>query len=69
MKKADLKYATWQKSSYSNGQSSCVEWSPTTAANAGAVPIRDSKDPNSPVLAVSPTAWSAFVAFAARSEV
>ncbi|MEV0262929.1 DUF397 domain-containing protein [Streptomyces sp. NPDC050617] len=65
--RADLAGTKWRKSSYSNSNSNCVEWAPAVAAT-GVVPVRDSKDPNGPVLAVSPAAWSAFVAFAARSE-
>ncbi|MFD7108450.1 DUF397 domain-containing protein [Streptomyces celluloflavus] len=50
----------WVKSSYSNNGGSCVEWAPA-AAVTGAVPVRDSKDPHGPVLAIAPAAWSAFV--------
>lgn len=48
--------ASWRKSSRSNGD--CVE----VAAAVGAVGVRDSKDPAGPVLAVSPAAWSSFLA-------
>jgi hypothetical protein len=52
------KQADWKKSSYSKGDSECVEVaSPTYAAIA----VRDSKDPHGPVLAFSPESWSAFV--------
>ncbi|WP_078644975.1 DUF397 domain-containing protein [Streptomyces varsoviensis] len=34
----------------------------------GIVPIRDSKTPHGPVVTVSPTAWSAFVAFTAGRD-
>ncbi|MFE7114446.1 DUF397 domain-containing protein [Streptomyces sp. NPDC057654] len=60
----------WQKSSYSSSNGgNCVEWAPATVATHGVVPVRDSKVPHGPTLAVSPDAWSAFVAFAARSDV
>ncbi|WP_367428635.1 DUF397 domain-containing protein [Streptomyces celluloflavus] len=51
----------WVKSSYSGSGGTCVEWSPTTTAVTGAVPVRDSKDPHGPVLTIAPAAWSTFV--------
>ncbi|QIY56839.1 DUF397 domain-containing protein [Streptomyces sp. RPA4-5] len=49
----------WFKSSYSNNGGDCIE----VAANVpGAVPVRDSKDPNGPALAFSANGWSSFVA-------
>ncbi|MFH8980874.1 DUF397 domain-containing protein [Streptomyces varsoviensis] len=58
----------WVRSSYSGPEGGqCVEWAPGAVAH-GVVPVRDSKDPEGPVLAVSPGAWAAFVAFAARSD-
>ncbi|MFG2128735.1 DUF397 domain-containing protein [Streptomyces sp. NPDC048751] len=49
----------WTKSSYSVGNGECVEVkSPTLSALA----VRDSKDPQGPVLAFPADAWSAFVA-------
>ncbi|MEU2432824.1 DUF397 domain-containing protein [Streptomyces sp. NPDC007861] len=54
---------SWHKSSYSSsGSGDCVEVAtcPTT------VHVRDSKAKQGPRLALSPTAWSAFVAYAAR---
>ncbi|WP_331765316.1 DUF397 domain-containing protein (plasmid) [Streptomyces sp. NBC_01384] len=50
----------WVKSSYSSGDQSCVE----VAKVPGAVPVRDSKNPEGPALAIAPHAWSAFIAFA-----
>ncbi|MGA5197311.1 DUF397 domain-containing protein [Streptomyces exfoliatus] len=48
----------WRKSSYSSAEGGeCVE----VAAHPAAVHIRDSKNPDGPQLAVSPTAWAAFV--------
>jgi hypothetical protein len=50
---------TWRKSSYSSSQGDeCVE----PADLAGAVGIRDSKDPDGPRLAVSRDAFRAFMA-------
>ncbi|MEG3626422.1 DUF397 domain-containing protein [Streptomyces poriticola] len=52
----------WFKSSYSAGDGGeCVE----VAARPGKVHVRDSKDTTRPALAVDPTAWTAFVEFAA----
>ncbi|MFF9783318.1 protein of unknown function (DUF397) [Streptomyces sp. SceaMP-e96] len=49
----------WFKSSYSNNGGDCIE----VAANIpGAVPVRDSKDPNGPALTFSANGWSSFVA-------
>nr|WP_145485160.1 MULTISPECIES: DUF397 domain-containing protein [Streptomyces] len=55
----------WFKSSYSSGgDGDCVEVATTPAT----IHIRDSKDKQGPQLALTPTTWSAFVAYAgARS--
>ncbi|MEV0870666.1 DUF397 domain-containing protein [Streptomyces sp. NPDC049950] len=53
----------WFKSSYSAGDGGqCIE----IAAGVGVVHVRDSKDTTRAALAVEPTAWAAFVGFAAR---
>ncbi|KUN84630.1 DUF397 domain-containing protein [Streptomyces griseoruber] len=56
----DLSDALWTKSSYSNGDGgNCVE----VAANLPhLIPVRDSKLPHGPVLLLTPTAWSPFLA-------
>ncbi|MFD7452326.1 DUF397 domain-containing protein [Kitasatospora sp. NPDC059827] len=48
----------WRKSSFSGAQSDCVE-----VADRGidVVPVRDSKDPDGPVLLLSAEAWASFV--------
>ncbi|MFJ3087185.1 DUF397 domain-containing protein [Streptomyces sp. NPDC086838] len=53
----------WHKSSYSGSEGdSCVE----VATCPAAVHVRDSKDQHSPELALSPSTWSEFVAYAAQ---
>ncbi|GAA2659801.1 DUF397 domain-containing protein [Streptomyces aculeolatus] len=52
----------WVTSSYSNGDGGgCVEWAPMLTVS-GVVPVRDSKDPDGPALAISAAGWRAFVA-------
>ncbi|MBD0672474.1 DUF397 domain-containing protein [Streptomyces sp. CBMA156] len=52
----------WFKSSHSGNE--CVEVAETTTA----VHVGDSKDKSGPQLTFSPTAWQAFVTFAATTE-
>ncbi|GGO57380.1 hypothetical protein GCM10012287_53130 [Streptomyces daqingensis] len=64
----DLSRAEWVKSSYSgNGGANCVEWAPAYV-NAGAVPVRDSKDPDLQALTFEPSAWSSFITAVQRDE-
>ncbi|MEU4920233.1 MULTISPECIES: DUF397 domain-containing protein [Streptomyces] len=59
----------WVKSSYSNTDGgNCIEWAPSVAGT-GRVPVRDSKTPHGPFLAVSPAAWQGFVELAKRAAV
>ncbi|GAB7074324.1 MULTISPECIES: DUF397 domain-containing protein [unclassified Streptomyces] len=54
----------WTKSSYSSqDDGNCVEWAPSVAlaTGTGTVPVRDSKAPARPHLAVSSAAWQVFV--------
>jgi hypothetical protein len=48
---------SWRKSSASGGGNECVE----IACRGSSVLVRDSRDPSGPVLAFTPTQWSAFV--------
>ncbi|NGO69761.1 DUF397 domain-containing protein [Streptomyces sp. SB3404] len=57
---------TWFKSSYSGGQGGeCLEaalaWRESTHRCAS-IHIRDSKNPDGPALALSPAAWTSFLA-------
>ncbi len=54
----------WVKSTYSAGEGQCIEWAPDDAATTGVVPVRDSKDPNGPVLRFTAEGWAGFVKFA-----
>ncbi|MEU9041067.1 MULTISPECIES: DUF397 domain-containing protein [unclassified Kitasatospora] len=57
---------SWRKSSYSGAEGGdCVEVALTDIA----VQVRDSKDPEGPVLKVAPASWAAFVRFASASHV
>ncbi|MGP4002911.1 DUF397 domain-containing protein [Streptomyces sp. 8N706] len=58
--------AVWHKSSYSNGSGGeCVEVTTHDPAITG---VRDSKDPNGPVLLFPSTAWAHFVAAVRQGE-
>ncbi|WP_406422488.1 DUF397 domain-containing protein [Streptomyces sp. NBC_00873] len=53
----------WFKSSYSGSQGdSCVE----VAKGTRAIHVRDSKDHQSPELALSPAAWDDFISYATQ---
>jgi uncharacterized protein DUF397 len=47
----------WRKSSYSSDSGNCVEVAPTS----GVVAVRDSKDPDGPVLWFGADTWRRFV--------
>ncbi|MDX3453596.1 DUF397 domain-containing protein [Streptomyces sp. ME02-8801-2C] len=55
----DLSGAQWRSSSYSGGNNECVEIADNVPA---VIPVRDSKRPAGPVIAVAPQAWGAFIA-------
>jgi hypothetical protein len=52
----DLTTANWRKSSRSSGQANCVE----IARVADRTAVRDSKNPDGPVLLFGNVDWSAF---------
>ena len=54
----DLSTAVWRRSSRSSATANCVEM----AAAGPAVGVRDSKDPDGPVLMLPATSWTHFVA-------
>ncbi|MFC4588196.1 DUF397 domain-containing protein [Sphaerisporangium corydalis] len=54
----DLTQVRWRRSSFSGSGNNCVE---VSRGFPGAVAVRDSKNPTSPVLRVTPAAWRAFV--------
>ncbi|MET9501763.1 DUF397 domain-containing protein [Streptomyces sp. NPDC006622] len=60
----DASELAWFKSSYSGGTdgNSCVE----LALTPGTVHVRDSKNTDGPRLALAPTAWADFVAYASE---
>ncbi|MFX4292018.1 DUF397 domain-containing protein [Streptomyces bohaiensis] len=53
--------ADWFSSSYSGGGGECVEVATNLATTHGTVPIRDSKRPAGPALAVPAAAFATFV--------
>ncbi|MFE5122072.1 DUF397 domain-containing protein [Streptomyces sp. NPDC056669] len=57
----DLVPADWFKSSYSDNGTNCVEVADLSTSPYRAIAIRDSKDPNSPALLVSPDGWASFI--------
>ncbi|MEU7430522.1 DUF397 domain-containing protein [Streptomyces sioyaensis] len=55
----DQAAVVWRKSSYSNGgDANCVE---IADGFPGTVPVRDSKNPEGPVLLLPAAAWSGFI--------
>ena len=57
MRETDAPQVRWHKSSHSSANGQCVE----VASVAGAVAVRDSKNPAGPELVFTRPAWVAFV--------
>ena len=49
---------SWRKSSYTGGQGNCVE---VAVLPDGGRAVRDSKDPNGPVLRFTANEWTSFM--------
>ncbi|MEV0034659.1 DUF397 domain-containing protein [Streptomyces sp. NPDC050804] len=58
----------WFTSSYSNNGGNCVEVAANLATSRGVVPVRDSKNPNGPVLDITANAFTSFVEAAKTGE-
>ncbi|MEC3957045.1 DUF397 domain-containing protein [Nocardia sp. CDC153] len=56
---SDLSHARWFKSTRSQPNADCVE---IAHLSAGAVGVRDSKDPHGPALVFSADQWDSFLA-------
>ncbi|MFI2234960.1 DUF397 domain-containing protein [Streptomyces chrestomyceticus] len=56
----------WYKSSYSGNGGQCIEVATNLVPSRAVVPVRDSKDPDGPVLTLHPSAFTGLVEFARR---
>jgi hypothetical protein len=54
----DLIGARWRKSTYSNNGGQCIE---VADGVPGALPVRDSKDPEGPALTFTPEGFATFI--------
>jgi hypothetical protein len=61
----DFAGARWIKASASNGNGACVEM---TSVRPGEVCMRNSRDPDGPVLRFTEQEWAAFIAGAKAGE-
>ena len=62
--KQDPTTLMWRKAAYSASNGACVEVAPTE----GGVAVRDSKDPDGPMLTYTAAEWFAFVHGAKNGE-
>ncbi|WP_326549971.1 DUF397 domain-containing protein [Micromonospora sp. NBC_01813] len=60
--------AQWRKSSRSGNGNNCVEVATNLLTPTGRVLVRDSKNPTTAVLSISPNDWQAFVRGASRGR-
>lgn len=58
--------STWKKSTKSSQSGQCVSWS--LDDQPGMVSVRDTKDPNGPILRFTPAEWRAFLDGARKGE-
>jgi hypothetical protein len=58
--------STWKKSTRSSQSGQCVAWS--FDEEPGMVSVRDSKQPNGPILRFTPEEWAAFLDGARKGE-
>ncbi|MFJ6982270.1 MULTISPECIES: DUF397 domain-containing protein [unclassified Streptomyces] len=58
----------WRTSSYSDNGGQCVEIAVNLADSHGVVPVRDSKNPAGPELALTADAFSSFLSALKRGE-
>ncbi|MBH5337544.1 DUF397 domain-containing protein [Streptomyces pactum] len=66
----DLAKDVWRKSTYSGGNGGqCVEVARNLASASGLVPVRDSKDPEGPMLVFPAASWQAFIDWAKAQRV
>ncbi|MFF1798645.1 DUF397 domain-containing protein [Kitasatospora sp. NPDC058263] len=65
MSDINLTRAAWVKSSYSQQGGDCIEVAPGFPS---AMPVRDSKDSDGPVLVFAADAWRSFVAAVQAGE-
>ncbi|MDT0407525.1 MULTISPECIES: DUF397 domain-containing protein [Streptomyces] len=58
----------WIKSSYSNNGGQCIEVATNLVPAQGIVPVRDSKNPGGPSLALHTSAFTGFVSGVKRGD-
>jgi len=58
-----MMHVIWRKSTFSLSNGNCVE----VGTGQGTVAVRDSRDPDGPVIDVSPRAWITFTAYIKRA--
>ena len=65
----------WRKSSHSAGNGACLEWRTSSYSNSGScvqvapgIQVRDSKDPDGPVLSFPGSTWGKWISAVKRGE-